>query len=212
MKTQVQKAFDKRAKHYETASFKFLQSKRIKAIKNNISSNDIVLEVGCGNGAILKNINSKLTVGIDLSYNMLIEAKKHCNSFLINADAEYLPFKNKTFDKIFVSEVLYYLPNLDKFLQETKRCLKPDGKFLILSLNSPYNFIRTLKNKLKISGISAKEDIGYPFIKLSILKKQLKKYFEIEKVQSLPFKFFPARYSLLYFIICKNVSKEMAET
>src|SRR3989344_8792323 len=105
MKTQVQQAFDKRAKNYESASFKFLQAQRIKAIKNNISQNDIVLEVGCGNAAILKNINSKLTVGIDLSYNMLAEAKKHSNSFLINADAEYLPFKNKIFDKIFEGKV-----------------------------------------------------------------------------------------------------------
>lgn len=46
-------------------------------------------------------------------------------------DAQYLPFKNETFDSIAATHVLEHIPNIVKTMNECWRVLKPDGKFNI---------------------------------------------------------------------------------
>ena len=95
-----------------------------------------ILDVGCGNGAFAKAINSFASTnydyyGLDISQAALDQLKKLLpQSQLICADAENPPgFLNK-FDVIIFSEVLYYL-NFRKILGIYKKYLTPDGLVII---------------------------------------------------------------------------------
>ena len=98
-----------------------------------------------------KNYRKVLDVGGERgSYYFLKENIQDANIFCINidsktlpkekskvilADAQFLPFKEKTFDLIFAREVLEHLINPDKFLSEIKRTLKYRGEIILTTPN-----------------------------------------------------------------------------
>jgi SAM-dependent methyltransferase len=98
-----------------------------------------LLEVGCGNGHIIKRLKEKCghkfsITGLDISYDLLAEAKKklgNSNLRLFQGEAEKLPFRRNNFDIIISISVMWYLDNpLDGF-NEILRVLKPGGQFLV---------------------------------------------------------------------------------
>src|SRR3989338_7789765 len=96
---------------------------KIKAISSflNVNEGDNVLEIGVGTGIHanyflkLNNFNFNF-IGIDLSYDMLIESKKKLMGFdnvtLKQMDGENLHFKNETFDKVYISGSLHHFFDL----------------------------------------------------------------------------------------------------
>jgi len=91
---------------------------------------DVALEIS-------KNFNA-LIVGADLSLSMLKIAKKKIgnnNIHLINAQAEYLPFANSSFDVITIAFGLRNIPKREQALKEMKRVLKKNGVLLILEFS-----------------------------------------------------------------------------
>ncbi len=91
---------------------------------------DVALEIS-------KNFNA-LIVGADLSLSMLKIAKKKTgnnNIHLINAQAEYLPFANSSFDAITIAFGLRNIPKREQALKEMKRVLKKNGVLLILEFS-----------------------------------------------------------------------------
>ncbi|MFA6186034.1 MAG: methyltransferase domain-containing protein [Phycisphaerae bacterium] len=113
---------------------------------------EAILDVGCANGRdliILFKKGCKCT-GIDFSSSMIEEAKK---DFLKNniegievetGDATVLGFPDKTFDKIYASEVLEHIPNYGSAVSELARVLRPGGCLVISTPNrrSWYGFDR----------------------------------------------------------------------
>lgn len=64
-------------------------------------SQHIVLDIGCGAGILLHFSKAKLKVGIDFSLDSLKKGKSFDSSLqLIQADVNYIPFKNNTFPHI----------------------------------------------------------------------------------------------------------------
>ena len=201
-KTVVKNRFDELAPTYSSKAFSFIKNKRVKFIRKFIDKNDKILEVGCGSGNLLRSIECDNISGLDISPGMVKEAKKTCpkGEFVVG-DAEKLPFNNNSFDKVIISEVLYYLPNLDKAIHEAFRVLKPNGVLLITSLNKKYNFVRTIVNLFKL-GVNDKVSMSY--ISLKKLKNILEKDFKIEEVASIPIKIIPTNYSLIFFIASRK--------
>ncbi|MBI4154416.1 methyltransferase domain-containing protein [Candidatus Woesearchaeota archaeon] len=195
-KEKVREHFEKSASYYSKTSIGFILEARLRYFKKHTRDNDCVLEIGCGSGNILSNIPGK-KVGMDISLNMVKECKKKIKGLFCVGDAEHLPFKEGVFDRIIISEVLYYLPNKEKLVDEIHRCLKPSGEILITSLNRPYTFVRTVLDFLKIG---AHDNIGMEFTDFKRFKAQLAKKFKIREVRSIPFAFVPPRYSLIFFI------------
>lgn len=110
----------------------------------------IILEVGCGKGRFInavKKINSDgICVGIDASENLLKKAVIKNKGIFLGASAVSLPFKQHSFDAVFAVEVIEHLPDLEGFIEEAARVLKPNGKLAIidrniLSINNRRNFI-----------------------------------------------------------------------
>ena len=97
-----------------------------------------ILEVGCGEGANIYNLNyqAPLFVGLDLYHEKLRFASSRIqNAKFICGEALTLPFRDNYFDFVFCRDVLHHVENKTKMLQEMIRVLKPGGSFVILEAN-----------------------------------------------------------------------------
>jgi len=101
-----------------------------------------VLDVGCGTGVIslpLSEMGHTVT-GIDISENMLRNAKEKANShnLIINfriGDAENLPFEDESLDMVINRNLVWTLPDPERAIFEWGRVLKPEGKVIIIDGN-----------------------------------------------------------------------------
>jgi ubiquinone/menaquinone biosynthesis C-methylase UbiE len=111
----------------------------IKSIIPDLSGQQI-LELGHGPGHLqlaLLQLGKQVT-GIDLSPHMgRITAKRirknHKQPYLVNGNAQYLPFPDETFDQIVSTFPTQYIIAKETIL-EMHRVLRPGGDFIILPL------------------------------------------------------------------------------
>jgi len=111
-----------------------------------------VLDIGCGPGIFLQRISNTalLLVGVDTSVQMLrvAAATKGNPSNLICADADFLPFRDKSFETVFAFTLLQNLPNPIESLQELGRVASEEGRVVVtihkgtLSQEEVYTLLR----------------------------------------------------------------------
>ena len=115
---------------------------------SNLKKNDTVLDVAGGTGdlAILFSeiVGERGKVFLsDINEKMLeIGRDRVLDSGLLNvktlvADAEDLPFPDNSFDCISIAFGIRNVTNKDKALKEFNRCLKPNGRLLVLEFSKP---------------------------------------------------------------------------
>ena len=128
-----------------------------------------VLEVGCGSGALVTFAARAVgktgkVYALDIQPGMLkqLEAKlkrsenqdiKNIEPILGNAYE--LPFKDNSFDVVYMVTVLQEIPDRDKALKETKRVLKPEGILAVTELLPDPDY------PLKSTTIKIGEDAGF---------------------------------------------------
>lgn len=116
--------------------------------KINLGKESTVLEIGCGTGfqsALLatkcKNViatdlpdftTESHTIGIKNVKEMVTGLNMH-NIQALGCTAEYLPFKDKSFNSVFLFTVLEHVHNKNRALDEMKRVLK-DGGTIVCSV------------------------------------------------------------------------------
>ena len=121
-----------------------------------IKSNDIILEIGMGNGYFVRNILAKdetiKYIGCDYSDDMVTEAFNYNNDFVKKGQARFnranvikLPYTNEYFNKIFTVNTIYVWDKTEAVLSEIKRVLRKDGQ-LIISLRP-----RSVMDKLPVT-------------------------------------------------------------
>ena len=145
-KRKAMRHYDHLAPVYDTQYAKE-QNAKIKAALNNTKpgENELVLDLGCGTGLLFERVakSAKLVAGIDTSSKILQEAKKRAkqlpNTAILRADADYTPFKNKTFDYVFAVTLLQNMPNPLKTLQEIKRVSDPHSIIIITGLKKKFS-------------------------------------------------------------------------
>lgn len=98
-----------------------------------------VLDLGCGVGAqsaiILKKWPGVHLTGVDASSEQLASAEKLLRAevrarrcALVQAEASAMPFKDESFDAVFICFVLEHLPHPADVLREARRVLKKGGR------------------------------------------------------------------------------------
>jgi demethylmenaquinone methyltransferase/2-methoxy-6-polyprenyl-1,4-benzoquinol methylase len=116
----------------------------------SVGNEDVILDIASGTGDISKLISKEYpSTSIfmsDINYEMLSEGRDRAinesfdnNCTFCQLSGEILPFKDGAFDLITVGFGLRNFTNKEKGLEEMKRCLKKDGRLLILEFSKPIN-------------------------------------------------------------------------
>jgi len=110
----------------------------------NLEGKRDFLEVGCGNGAISKYINSNYSLnvtGFDLDPEQIELAQRDgydlLNCRFLIGDVTHLPFQDNDFDIVLSFGVMHHIPNWLDALKEVARVLKPEGYFIYWDLVYP---------------------------------------------------------------------------
>ena len=120
-----------------------------------------VLELAAGTGLIAKNIvraASHIEV-TDASEEMITEAKRNNRSAKLHfsvQDMFCLPYADKSFDVVIVSNALHIVPQPEKALAEIRRVLKDDGVLIAPTFTHGNS---TLRGRLKLFFMKL---VGFP--------------------------------------------------
>lgn len=102
-----------------------------------ISPSQSVLDVGCGTGAISKEISTEfqsIIYGLDLNNDFLnIAVHEVPSAHFVLGDGHQVPFKNKAFDHAFCHFLLLWVERPVDIIQEMIRVTVPGGAILFLA-------------------------------------------------------------------------------
>ena len=111
--------------------------------QTGLNTAERVLEVGCGTGAILNEIQTQLLTctgmrrkchGLDIQPASLMEARVNAPAAsLACGDALFLPYPNDVFDIAICHYLLLWVSDPQQTLQEMKRVTRPGGHVLALA-------------------------------------------------------------------------------
>lgn len=157
LKRRVIQHYDRLSRVYN-ALYSYEQSLKIEEALRfvNINLSDVILDVGCGTGILFKHISNLagLIVGVDISSQTLNVAKKTMKEMgldrisLVRADADFLPFKDGVFDKVFAITLLQNMPNPILTVKEIMRVAKNDAEIILTGLKkffSKESFLKILE-------------------------------------------------------------------
>lgn len=96
---------------------------------NRVHTHGRLLDLGCGEGALLQRINGE-TVGADLNPERLVHAAEKGLPVTL-ADGCALPFTDDTFDTVISMEVLEHVPRMEAMMREVHRALRPGGCWVV---------------------------------------------------------------------------------
>ncbi len=127
-----------------------------------------ILEVGCGRGGGLSFVNRyfspKTVTGVDLNKKAVEFCSKHYpdkNSTFRQANAQDLPFEDNVFDIVLNVESSHRYLQMNSFLEEVKRVLKPGGYLSLTDFREGKEELEELKKQIKDAGFTIEtfEDI-----------------------------------------------------
>ena len=109
----------------------------------NVCSGQRVLDVGCGFGGTLADLNQRFDgmdlVGLNIDPRQLEQARRDPaltarggnRVSLLTGDACCLPFAAASFDVVLCVEAVFHFPGRDKFLNDVRRVLRPGGRLAL---------------------------------------------------------------------------------
>ena len=109
-----------------------------KFIRERLNGGGRVLDVGCGNGTFLWNVEnrtSSIGYGLDLSNSRARMASAIVsNGRIANADGARAPFRSESFDIVACLQVIEHIVDRKGFIAGLYEMLKPDGMLVISSI------------------------------------------------------------------------------
>ncbi len=126
----------------------------------NLSAEDRVLELGCGDGWASRTLARRLgarslVVGVDVSDGMVQQARTKSaalgNLRFLCASAQRLPCKTDAFTKLLSVEAFYYFEDQDAVLRELLRVVAPGGQgFVLICLYSDHTDSLRILNEVNV--------------------------------------------------------------
>lgn len=149
-----------------------------------------VLDFGCGNGILLKDLTQKFkyAVGLDASLDMVkdIRSEYGPNINIMVGDGENLPVRAESFDIVMCRGTLHHLSSLTQGLKEIKRCLKRNGVLIFSEPSNDSIVVRAARFIMyKFSRKFDEDDIA--FHEKEVTEIVEKEGFRIEKVRRFGF-------------------------
>ncbi|KAJ3165651.1 tRNA methyltransferase, has a role in tRNA modification [Irineochytrium annulatum] len=111
----------------------WLQQLTVLDLISSLEEGSIGADVGCGNGKYLGVNKSVMTIGSDMSSNLIGICRDRGFEALV-ADNQELPFRTSCFDFVLSIAVIHHFSSPERrisAIQELTRILKPGGKMLI---------------------------------------------------------------------------------
>lgn len=124
----------------------------------NVARNSNVLDVGCGTGLLFSHVaaEAQTVVGVDVSGKLLLQARERARNFrnvyLVQADADHLPFKDNHFSMVFAFTVLQNMPKPLETLSEIKRIAKLDAPVVVTGLKKAFS-LEAFRELLQSAGL-----------------------------------------------------------
>lgn len=136
----------------------------------DLRPDDVVLDVGCGDGrttaAIAKSVPNGSVTGVDLSPDMVSHATaQHCrppvnNLRFAQADAAALPFTDE-FSVVFSNATLHWVPDQRAAVRGISRALRPGGRF-VAQMGGQGNFADVIGAFEHVTGSARWRDLVRP--------------------------------------------------
>jgi len=130
---------------YEERYAQEQKAKYSAALENVDVAGGIILDVGCGSGLFFKEVTGQanMVVGVDISRKLLLKAKEQAMGFgkvfVLQADADHLPFRAAFFDAVFSFTLLQNMPKPPETLDEFKRVTILEGKVVVTGLKKAFS-------------------------------------------------------------------------
>jgi len=133
-----------------------------------VMTDNKILCLGVGDGSlalrIANKVNTKNISGLEIDLSYYDKGKK---IDLIQSDLnEQFPFQDETFDLVFSDQVIEHVINVDNFIEETYRVLKPGGLVVVCTENlcAWHNVLSLIFGfQAFAQTISVKHGVGNPF-------------------------------------------------
>jgi ubiquinone/menaquinone biosynthesis C-methylase UbiE len=123
-----------------------------------------VLEVGCGRGGgsayVAESLCASTVTGVDFARRGVAWCRRRHHSpglHFVHADAEALPFADRSFDAVVNVESSHCYPHTDRFFDEVHRVLQPSGYLLFADLR-PASAIAGVREESRAAGFTVLED------------------------------------------------------
>jgi ubiquinone/menaquinone biosynthesis C-methylase UbiE len=114
-----------------------------------------LLDIGCGSGMFLQQLVSRcvLAAGVDLSPEMLKLARTRVpEALLVVSDAEFLPFRDRSFDVAVSVTVLQNVPSPEAAVREAARVVRESGLLVFSSLRHKHS-VEDLERLARSAGL-----------------------------------------------------------
>lgn len=175
----------------------------------NIQKTDTILDIGCGDGFFSKNLSLQTSDANVVSCDIRKSMKGNSNLRLVICDAQHIPFKDKSFDKIVMLDVLEHMFNGKLACDEIYRVLVAGGRAYVATPNSYTTMLSPFK-------ILAQRVDSYEGHLHHFSLEELSNIFSGNKLRTLHFQydgFFAlfSYYSFVYFVL-KPLAKRKSAT
>ncbi|WP_413378815.1 class I SAM-dependent methyltransferase [Alkalihalobacillus sp. 1P02AB] len=194
LKQQVQAQFGKNAQNYVTSHI-HSKGKDLKKLVEllDCSGEEQFLDIATGGGHVANAVAPlvKQVVALDLTKEILQVAKKfiegngNSNVDYVEASADALPFADHQFDRVTCRIAAHHFPNIEDFLKEVYRVLKPNGLFILIDNVAPenkdcdqfYNYIEKVRDYShqraykKTEWLKEHEKVGFELIEMHLFEK-----------------------------------------
>lgn len=159
-----------------------------------VSNKQNFIEIGCGNGFVLelaKESGWRNIMGVEPSLKSIENANPIIKNNIKNGIFDVDDYQKNFFDMVFVAMLIEHVPDINKFLNDIYKILKPGGIFITICHNERHFLSKLLKNKHPIIN----DEHNYVFSPDTL--KELYKINQFKNVQTKNLKnYYPIEYWL----------------